>query len=212
MIRPSLNRLTMPGPDALVNSFGIKAPPRFSTVTQAFNYQATNYPNVTAVEHLGESITYAELDKRSSEFANKLCSLGVRPGKRVILLVRRSLSMIIAILAILKAGCSYVPLDGGVVNDSTISSVLCDTCPAVVLCSIEYLQRMTSHAIPTFSLEAILKEITNYAAYLPQPNQVSMDEIKPSDEIYLIFTSGTTGRPKGVCVTHRNVTNRKYLL
>lgn len=108
--------------------FGSKAPQLpFPTVHQAFGHHATTHPSSIAVEHGADTITYAELHVRSNRLAATLRKKGVHPGSRVCILGSRGINLITGILGVVKAGGQYVPLDGGIVTDSTLQYVLKDS-------------------------------------------------------------------------------------
>ncbi|KAI8969609.1 nonribosomal peptide synthetase 12 [Trametes punicea] len=178
-------------------SFGPRQHAPFGCVHHAFEYHAAAQPDAIAVEHLGDTITYGELNRQANILAKHLRSLGVRPGVRVCLLVQRSILMVVGIVAVLKAGGAYAPLDGAIVTQSTLEHVLTDSGAKVVLTMKDYVHRVSG--VPTFCLEGI--------------DALSQDASKPedlstsSDAVYIIYTSGTTGKPKGVEVMHGNVTN-----
>lgn len=100
----------------LFKSFGIgfysKSP--FSTVHQAFESVVDSNPSLTAVEYDGQSISYGELDVAANVLANRLINLGLLPRQRVCLLSRRSIPMIISILAVLKCGCQVSEVYGSI--------------------------------------------------------------------------------------------------
>ncbi|KAI0771248.1 nonribosomal peptide synthetase 12 [Trametes elegans] len=178
-------------------SFGARRRAPFGCVHHAFEHHAAAQPDAVAVEHLGETITYGELNKKANVLANHLRALGVRPGVRVCLLVQRSVLMVVGILAVLKAGGAYVPLDGTIVTQSTLEHVLKDSEARVVLTLKDYVNRIPD--APAFCLEDI--------GNLPQNTSKPQDLSSPTDAVYIIYTSGTTGKPKGVEVMHGNVTN-----
>lgn len=108
--------------------FGPKVPQLpFPTVHQAFGHHASAHPLSIAVEHGSDTITYAALHARSDHLATTLRSQGVQPGTRVCILGSRGIHLITAILGAVKAGGQYVPLDGGIVTDSTLQYVLKDS-------------------------------------------------------------------------------------
>ncbi|KAH9891683.1 nonribosomal peptide synthetase 12 [Cubamyces lactineus] len=178
-------------------SFGIRQKAPFGCIHHAFEFYAAAQPDAIAVEHLGDTITYAELNRQANVLANHLRSLGVRPGVRVCLLVQRSILMVIGIMAVLKAGGAYAPLDGAIVTQSTLEHVLHDSEAKIVLTMREYVHRVSG--VPSFCLEDI--------GALPQVTSKPEDLSAPTDAVYIIYTSGTTGKPKGVEVMHGNVTN-----
>lgn len=171
----------------------------FEIVHHAFAHRAAATPSAIAVEHKGETITYERLDRLSSVLAAALREQGVVPGKRIVLLVQRSIAMVIGIVATHKAGASYIPLDGGIVTDQTLGTILEDSEASMVLCTPEYKHRVPADK-PHLTLDAFTVEPEG-------PIPTIKDLSKPTDEAYVIYTSGTTGRPKGVSVRHENVTN-----
>ena len=189
----------------------------FQCVHHAFEYQASQRPEAIAIEHLDDSITYAELDRKANGLAHQLRAQGIRPGSRVCLLVQRSISMVIGIMAVLKTGAAYVPLDGSIVTQSTLDFVLVNSKAAIVLALPEYINRVSNCQVLNLQ-EAI--------ALIDGPQKKPEDLSSPDDSVYIIYTSGTsvgnvnidawclrkiclgtTGTPKGVEVMHRNVTN-----
>ena len=132
------------------------------------------------MEHLGDTITYAELDRQANILANHLRASGICPGTRVCLLVQRSILMVVGIVAVLKAGAAYVPLDGVIVTQSTLEHVLKDSGAKLVLTMNEYVHRVSGS--PAFCLENI--------ASLPQIVSKPEDMSAPTDSVYIIYTSG----------------------
>ncbi|KAJ4482061.1 nonribosomal peptide synthetase 12 [Lentinula aciculospora] len=182
--------------------FGDIVNPPFQCVHHAFaSYVALNSDDI-AVEDFTNKITYADLDKRSTCLSVRLRSLGVGRRSRVCLLVERSISMVVAILAILKAGAAYVPLDGNVASDSTLQHVLQDSKAAAILTFRSFANRVKACTIPTIYLDEFACECLDTA-----PCQKALDDSVAEDSVYVIYTSGTTGVPKGVDVKHGNVTN-----
>ncbi|KAG4292746.1 hypothetical protein FPRO06_12234 [Fusarium proliferatum] len=178
--------------------------PRFSTVTEAFFHYATTQPSATAARDLSAEpaveISYGELAERSIRLAQRLRSLGVMPGHRVPLVVKRGVGMLVGILSILSCGAQYVPLDGGVVADETLRFVLQQTGGRIALSS-----KATAHRISNTDVTdvVIIEDEDNSEQSIADFTPVS----KPEDGCYVIYTSGTTGTPKGVDITHNNVTN-----
>ncbi|KAG6888617.1 hypothetical protein C0992_008027 [Termitomyces sp. T32_za158] len=178
-------------------------------VHHSFQRHAAIQPDAVAVEHhcalYNESITYGELDRNSDQLANILRALPapIVPGTRVCILARRSVALVVAILATLKAGAQYVPLDAQTITDETLEFVIGDANPSAVLSMAEFLHRVPTGRVPVLSIEA---EMERGAAEWPQGGKVE-DLSSPADGAYCIYTSGTTGCPKGVDVRHRGVSN-----
>ncbi|KZV65298.1 nonribosomal peptide synthetase 12 [Peniophora sp. CONT] len=172
----------------------------FSCVHHAFEHHAALQPDAVAVEHLGESITYAQLDRSANALASRLQAAGVVRGSRVCLLVQRSIAMVVGIVAVLKAGGAYVPLDGSIVTDSTLQHVLTDSGALIVLTLEEFRHRLAPGTSLLCIDDCIIREAQKETRRVVASSEAS-------DSVYIIYTSGTTGKPKGVEVSHGNVTN-----
>ncbi|MEU7717503.1 amino acid adenylation domain-containing protein [Streptomyces tibetensis] len=164
------------------------------TLAARFAAQAARTPDATAMTSGTERLSYRELDRRSNRLARLLREHGAGPERRVALLLPRSADLVVAVLAVLKTGAAYVPLDPAH-PARRIALVAEDTRPAVAVVAPEY-----ADALPA-GLPAVT--VGDAAAHpdapLPGPGP------HPDNAAYLIYTSGSTGRPKGVVVTHRNV-------
>lgn len=157
-------------------------------VHEAFSKTAAENPSAVAVEHDKDRITYEELDSASTNLSLKLLSLGLYPRDRVVLLVQRSIPMIVAIFAVLKSGCQYVPMDGGVASDNALAHVFSEVEPPLILCLARYSQRAHRFALSgtqILPLEDSWTTMTNYDA--ETGHQVS---VNPEDGAYVIYTSG----------------------
>ncbi|KAF9260478.1 amino acid adenylation domain-containing protein [Marasmius fiardii PR-910] len=174
----------------------------FSCVHHAFHHHATLHPSNIAVENFSEQITYAELDQQANLLATHLQTLGIVQGSRICLLVERSIEMVIGILGILKAGGGYVPLDGNVVAEKTLRHVFEDSKPQAIIVMDRFKDRISDTNIPVICIEDALSYANSVDDTLPNHSNGSAE-----DTAYIIYTSGTTGVPKGVDVTHGNVTN-----
>ncbi|KAJ7089261.1 putative nonribosomal peptide synthetase [Mycena belliarum] len=177
----------------------------FPVIHHSFEHHAHMQPDAVAVEHTlhGQTLTFRQLDVRANRLARRLRAQGISPGKRVCILSRRSVHLIVGILACLKAGGQYVPLDAVTIPDSTLSYVLNDAKPSVVLAMSEFVHRVNPDIAPTVDLESVIEadELADADGSKPP------DTTTPADGAYIIYTSGTTGVPKGVDVRHRGVTN-----
>jgi non-ribosomal peptide synthetase component F len=183
-IIPAISSLS-PADRARFLLFGIGAdiPKPFDCVHHAFAARATATPNAIAVEHLGDTLTYERLDILSSALATTLRARGIQPGKRICLLVQRSIAMIVGIVATHKAGASYIPLDGGIVTDQTLGTILEDSGAPLVLCTPEYKNRVPD-GFDYISLDHYLVN--------PQAPPTHIEDLSsPQDEAYVIYTSGS---------------------
>ncbi|KAF7365226.1 putative three-domain protein adenylation-thiolation-dehydrogenase [Mycena venus] len=174
--------------------------PPFQCVHHAFHFHSSNNPDKIAVQDALTTITFAQLNQKSNCLASRLRGENIGPGSRVCLLVERSISMVIGILGILKAGAAYVPCDGKVVSDSHLKHILKDSESKVVITLGKFSHRVSDLTVPVILLDHLC--VCFPETRCPQPE----DQSSPRDSVYVIYTSGTTGVPKGD-VQHQNVTN-----
>jgi amino acid adenylation domain-containing protein len=167
-------------------------------VHHAIEAAAATNPDAVAAVHDGEAITYGELDLRANQLATLLAERGVCPGDRVALFLRRSIPMVVGILATLKAGAAYVPQDVAVAPPAQLRHVLATARPRVVLTTSAHAGRVPA-GHPVIAIDTVHSG--------PVGTFRPVRAVRPDDGCYVLFTSGTTGRPNGVTVTHGNVTN-----
>ncbi len=168
--------------------------PPFTRIHHAVRAHARRRPLASAVEHLGDGITYGELDRRSDRLAGLLAEAGVRPGDRVGLFLTRSIPMVVGILAVLKAGAAYVPQDVRITPAHHLRHIVDVAGIGVVLTTAEH--------EPTLSGLATTIAIDTVSGTPARPVDSAGGEVAA-----VIFTSGTTGAPNGVQVTHANLCN-----
>ncbi|GAA2213769.1 non-ribosomal peptide synthetase DhbF [Nonomuraea monospora] len=146
------------------------------TLPDLFEAQARRTPDAVAVG----ALTYAGLNARANRLAHKLIAYGARPGAIVALSLPRTPDLVTALLAVLKAGAAYLPLDPSYPADR-IDLMVADAGP---VCVVD---------------ESWLDGLDDWLDHDP------VRDLRPGDAAYVIYTSGSTGRPKGVLVTHHNV-------
>ncbi|KAK0736355.1 hypothetical protein B0T21DRAFT_332717 [Apiosordaria backusii] len=190
----------------LFNGFGrgeTMLPP-FTVIHHAFESITSQYPSAVAVRHFDSTtITYSELNRRANILANELQTrYGFKRGGRAVLVYSRSIEMVIFILAVLKAGGQYVPIDGGIVPLETLRHVVSDSKAEIALCLPKYVEK----ARQSVSGEAAVISLDRSSDIWTSGNASNLEvDVQPHDGAYIIYTSGTTGRPKGVSVSHSNV-------
>ncbi|PHM27778.1 non-ribosomal peptide synthetase [Xenorhabdus budapestensis] len=186
------------------NGASVASPQDILLLQQLFEQQASLSPDAIALVSGEEHLSYTELNQRANQLAHALISAGVQPDDRVAFCVERSLDMVIAMLAILKSGAGYVPLDCEypVVR---LAYILSDSQPKLLLTQ-QHLQTRLSTDIPTWILDSDnhLDAMAQQPAYNPDPHQLGLE---PRHLAYIIYTSGSTGQPKGVMIEHHNVVN-----
>jgi amino acid adenylation domain-containing protein len=160
--------------------------------------QARRTPHSPAVAFEGASLTYAELERRAARLAAHLGRLGAGPDARVGLFVERSLEMVVGILAILKAGAAYVPMDTAYPPER-LAFMLSDAGVELLLTQASLLAKL-----PLCAAQFVRVDEFDWAGA-----QVAAPEPRVGAEnlAYVIYTSGSTGRPKGVGIEHRNIVN-----
>ncbi|WP_165589738.1 non-ribosomal peptide synthetase [Mycobacteroides immunogenum] len=167
-----------------------------ASIPELFARHVARIPNTEAITHEGRSTTYWELDRLSNRLAHLLIAKGVRPGQTVALMLPRSTHAIAAMLAVLKAGAAYLPLDQTLPAER-MEFMLADAAPAAAITSSDMRNRLSGHDLPVVDIDDLTVYLQSTAP-LPWPD--------PDSIAYLIYTSGTTGIPKGVAITHHNLT------
>ncbi|WP_037884511.1 non-ribosomal peptide synthetase [Streptomyces sp. NRRL S-646] len=171
------------------------AAPSSATLPELFADQAARTPDATAVLHEGTRLTYAELDARANRLAHLLAARGAAPERLVALALPRSPELVVAVLAVLKTGAAYLPMDPEYPADR-LEFMLADADPVLLLTVSD-----VSAALPPCEIPVVTPdEASAYPATAPEAPCLTGDHLA-----YVIYTSGSTGRPKGVAVPHRNV-------
>ncbi|MFJ5995541.1 amino acid adenylation domain-containing protein [Streptomyces sp. NPDC092370] len=182
--------------EMLAVASGPALPTRSAGLPGLFAAQAAATPDAVAVSDDDTALTYAELDAWSARLAAVLAERGVTRGSAVALLMQRSPALVAAILAVLRAGAAYVPLDSRY-PASRQRLVLAETGSVLLLTDPASAAGLDDFGTPLLVLDARPDHRTP-----PAPPVVETDG---DDAAYVMYTSGSTGRPKGVVVTHRNI-------
>jgi len=181
-------------------------------------------PDAVAVIFEDTALSYQELDQRADQFAHYLIEQGVQSGDRVALCLERSAELVITLLAILKAGATYVPLDPTypperlrfILEDAQVSLLITaslsgvDSAPRVDRLTADSMvgsahptrEAITNSTLPILDLASEADAIAHHPTTPPPYHPTS-----PSSLAYLIYTSGSTGTPKGVPIRHQSLTN-----
>src|SRR6202022_3427349 len=166
------------------------------SVPVVFAAQVARTPEAVALVCGGCSWTYRELEEAANRLAQLLAGQGAGPGGCVALLLSRSAEAIVAIVAVLKTGAAYLPIDPGL-PAARIGFLLADAAPIAAITTAGLADRLHGFDVAVVDVED--PRIQTYpCTALPAP--------APDDIAHLIYTSGTTGVPKGAAVTHHNVT------
>ncbi|WP_332107439.1 amino acid adenylation domain-containing protein [Mycobacterium simiae] len=181
--------------DALSNRRTLELIPAEASVPQLFAEHVARAPETAAITFDGRTLTYGALDDASNVLAHALTARGVRPGHCVALLLERSANAIVAMLAVLKSGAAYLAVDAAL-PDARITFLLDDAAPTAAITTADLRARLAGHDLTILDVDDPTPDVALEAA-LPTPS--------PDDIAYLVYTSGTTGTPKGVAVTHRNL-------
>ena len=168
--------------------------------------QCAAVPRNVALRHNGEELCYLELDQRSNALARVLRERGIQRGERVGLCLPRGINMVLGLMAVLKAGGTYVPLDPGFpqarlayyAEDAKLALLLTES--TVATAPLTWRNDANTRVIR-------LDQETAWREASGAPLEASSQDAEPGSTAYIIYTSGSTGKPKGVCLPHRAAAN-----
>ncbi|WP_433498948.1 amino acid adenylation domain-containing protein [Sphaerimonospora sp. CA-214678] len=169
-----------------------------ATVADLIDRQVAAAPDAVALLDGPDRLTYAELSARANRLAHHLCARGAGRGGRVGVSVARSADLVVALLATLRSGAAYVPLDPGFPAER-LRYIAADASLDCLITGDGGVADLPARAVVRLETEAA--EIASHPA--DPPRRLS----GPDDPVYVIYTSGSTGRPKGTVLLHRNVVN-----
>ncbi|HWH00601.1 MAG TPA: amino acid adenylation domain-containing protein [Pilimelia sp.] len=169
------------------NDTARRLPP--ATLTELLAAQADRSPHARALVFEGEELTYAELHARANRLAHRLIAAGAGPERCVAVALPRSVELVVALLAVLKSGAAYLPIDPGLPADR-IAFMRDDARPVLVLERPEQ-----------------VRDVADQPDTEPDDGHRAAP-LRPDSPAYVIYTSGSTGRPKGVQVPHAGIVNR----
>lgn len=174
-------------------------PPGDGCIHHLFEKQVERAPETVAAVFEEEQITYDELNRRANQLAHVLQKLGIGPERPVALCLARSLEMLIGLLAVLKAGGAYLPLDPSSPPER-LAYMVADAATAVILTQQQLRENWPDNAAKVIALDA---DWDRLIAGESEQNLVA--DVTPDNLAYIIYTSGSTGRPKGVAVEQQQL-------
>ena len=181
--------------------------PRDKNIIELWEEQVKKSPNDTAIVFENSKLTYMELEEKSNQLANFLLEHNVEKGDIVAILMDKSLEMIVSILAILKVGAAYLPIDVQYPRER-IEYMLRDSNAKVMLTVSEFIHKSTSNIV------ALQVELDSIIYKTKSKNSINI-KYSPENLAYVMYTSGSTGNPKGVMIMHRNIVrlakNNKFI-
>ena len=173
---------------------------RLDPLPSYFEQACDRRPNGVAVICGSSQLTYLELDHRANQLAHLLVERGATTGKTIGILLERSLNTYVALLAVLKAGAAFVPLDPSLPSDR-VAFIAEDAGLQDLITISAFREKTQKLSCPILELDEAMNELT------AQPETRPEISIHPSSLCYIIYTSGTTGKPKGVAILHSNISN-----
>jgi len=174
--------------------------PKSECFPQLFETQAEKTPDSVAVSMGQTVLQYGQLNAWANQLARHLQTRGAKPGATVGIGLDRSLEMVVALLAVLKTGAAYVPLDPEFPRDR-LRFMVQDASVAVVLTTSKLSDRFDGHVSPLLCLDREEKRIAQESSHNLAPIAT------PQDLAYVLYTSGSTGHPKGVEIPHQALVN-----
>ena len=183
--------------DEIGNRAVLTRPTTTVSVPALFAAQVARAPEAVAVTFEGRSLTYRELEEAANRLAHLLAGHDAGPGACVALLLERSAQAIVAMLAVLKTGAAYLAIDPAL-PAARIGFMVADAAPIAVITTAGLRTRLAPHDVVVIDVDDPAVD-TQPGTAPPAPG--------PDDIAYLIYTSGTTGTPKGVAITHHNLTH-----
>ena len=188
-------------------NMGISQPftyPKEKTIAQVFEAQTKATPNHFAVLYKKQSLTYESLNQKANQLARCLQRQGVAPHTYVAICTTQELHLIIGLLAILKTGAAYIPIDASYPKQH-IYAVLQDSKPNLLLASHHLNQRIEDECAEMDIPIVLFDELALLMKHQSSEN-LELSDITPSSLAYIMYTSGTTGKPKGVMIPHKGIT------
>ncbi|KZK75989.1 Linear gramicidin synthase subunit D [Pseudovibrio sp. Ad13] len=184
--------------------WGPETAPRFPTIISAMNHFMAAQPNAVAAEYQDQEISYGELNDAANRLAHTLAQHGVKRGDAVCLYLHRSIPMLVGIVAALRVGAAYIPQHVGVAPEKALNHIAAVTGAQVILTL-----RSLKDQVPVAEGQTLIaiEDVTEDETLPATPLEGEQHKAQPDDLCMILFTSGTTGVPNGVQVTHKNLCN-----
>ncbi|WP_166246508.1 non-ribosomal peptide synthetase, partial [Paenibacillus turpanensis] len=176
--------------------------PVCGTFHEWFEVQAERTPNHAAIRYGSNQMSYAELNAKANRLAHQLIEHGVAANAAVAIMTERSLDMIVGVLAILKAGGAFVPIDPNYPQERI--QFMLDDCGSKWLVTHRQLQQRVVFSGVVVELDLDLDHLAESVEMLDKAKDNPRTTVQPGDLAYMIYTSGTTGKPKGVMIEHQS--------
>ncbi|MFT3803347.1 MAG: amino acid adenylation domain-containing protein [Burkholderiaceae bacterium] len=178
--------------------------PRDQTIVSLFEQQVRATPQAIAVNEQAGQLSYRELALRSHRLARELLARGLQPGERVGLSLPRGIDMVVSLLAVLQAGGAYLPLDPGY-PAPRLDRMIADAAPRLLLSRSDCAGNLQAHELLLLDRLDPFGQFERLESPAAAPPDIALPTVTPDSPAYVLYTSGSTGQPKGVCVSHRNV-------
>ncbi len=172
--------------------------PKNETIHQLIESQAEQRPDQTAISMDGQSLSYDELNRQANQLAHYLMQNGAGAGQLIGVYMDRSPQLIVALLAVLKTGAAYLPMDP-VYPKERLDFMLRDANVPIVIADSGLSAQLPETDARIIRIDELSSRLQSMADSNPQTN------VQPDDLIYVIYTSGSTGNPKGTLISHYNV-------
>ena len=187
--------------------WGPQVTPRFATVLDGFHHFAAVQPKAIAATYAGQSITYGALDMAANGLAHRLAAQGVARGQVVCIYLHRSIEMLVGLLAAMKVGAAYAPQHVGVATGESLRHIAGITDARVILTLSHLQDQIPTDGQTVICIDTEIAATPRCDSGAAQPPRGREFALRPDDRAIVLFTSGTTGVPNGVQVTHRNLCN-----
>ncbi|TQV84573.1 non-ribosomal peptide synthetase [Aliikangiella coralliicola] len=161
---------------------------------------ALNQPSHPAIKYENKTLSYSELNANANQLAHYLIERGIKPGSRILVFVEPGFEIAISLLAILKYNCTYVPLDPSFPKNR-LKTIIDDICPSIAITQSHLMELLDFDKKKTIAIDKISQQLSE------QPTENFKLDYDLKQTAYIYYTSGTTGKPKGILANHYNLIN-----